>query len=160
MHGLVRLRGLCLNRANAIIALFKVLMYYYSGDSIAAGPIRMESDAPHPTSEDLESYSLGRLAVSPTAALEKHLLICLRCRASLNAIEPYNFVHYTNDGPFYSRITKLRTGMFLARHWGQNLEGGKEFRTYKSAKAYLARTFSQMFPKHICTAWCGFANCI
>jgi hypothetical protein len=114
----------------------------------------------HQSAEDLESYSLGKLAPSRTAAFEQHLLICQGCRARLNAIEPYNFVHYTSDGPFYSRITKLRTGTFLARHWGPSLEGGKEFRTRQGAKAYLARTFSRMFPEHTCTARCGATNYI
>jgi hypothetical protein len=109
----------------------------------------------HQSGEDLESYSLGRLAPSQTAALERHLLTCPPCRARLQAIEPFNLVHYTNAGPFYSRITHLRTGIFLARHWGTNVEGGKEFRTRRGAQAYLDRTFSRMFPEHICTAWCG-----
>jgi len=112
----------------------------------------------HQSGEDLESYSLGKLAPSRTAALERHLLICQRCRAKLNAIEPYNFVHYTSDGRFYSRVTKLRTGTFIARHWGRSLEGGKEFRTRRGAQAYLARTFHRMFQEHICTARCGATN--
>ena len=120
---------------------------------------RMQADIDaHESGEDLECYSLGRLAPSRAAAVERHLLICQRCLAKLNAIEPYNFVHYTSDGPFYSRITKLRTGTFIARHWGRSLEGGKEFRTRKGAKAYLARTFSRMFPEHACTARCGATN--
>ena len=114
----------------------------------------------HQSGEDVESYSLGRLPPSRASALERHLLICRRCQAKLNAIEPYNFVHYTSDGPFYSRVTNLRTGTFIARHWGRSLEGGKEFRTGKGAKAYLARTFSRMFPEHICTARCGATNAI
>jgi len=114
----------------------------------------------HQSPEDMENYSLGRLAPSRTAAFERHLSVCARCRARLRAIEPYNFVHYTGDGPFYSRITKLRMGTFLARHWGRTLEGGKEFRTLQGAKAYLARTFSRMFPEHTCTARCGATNCI
>jgi hypothetical protein len=114
----------------------------------------------HQSGEDLESYSLGRLTPSRTAAFERHLIICQRCRAKLNAIELYNFVHYTSDGPFYSRITKLRTETLLARHWGRSLEGGKEFRTHQGAKAYLARTFSRMFPEHTCTARCGATDCL
>jgi len=114
----------------------------------------------HQSGERLESYSLGKLAPSLTAAFERHILICPGCRAMLKAIEPYNFVHYTSDGPFYSRITKLRAGTFLARHWGRNVEGGKEFRTNAGAKAYLTRTFSRMFPEHICTARCGATDCL
>lgn len=112
----------------------------------------------HQTGEDLESYSLGRLVLCLLPGLEQHLLICQRCRERLTAIEPYNFVHYTGDGPFYSRVTKLRTGMFVARHWGRSLQGGKEFRTCEGAKAYLVRAFSQVFPEHTCTARCGATN--
>jgi|ERR1017187_7745950 hypothetical protein len=121
----------------------------------------MQEDADgHQSGEDLESYSLRSLAPSRTGAFEQHLLFCQQCRARLHAIEPYNFVHYTRDGPIYSRVTKLRTGAFFARHWGENLEGGKEFRTKRGAKAYLARTFARMFPEHKCTARCGATNSI
>ncbi|HXM43381.1 MAG TPA: hypothetical protein VN924_19250 [Bryobacteraceae bacterium] len=109
----------------------------------------------HQSDEDLESYSLGRLASSRTAALEQHLLVCPTCRTELDAIELYNFVHYTREGPFYSRVTKLRTGKLFARHWSRSLEVGKEFRTHHEAKAYPALTFCQMFPHHVCTARCG-----
>jgi len=112
----------------------------------------------HQTGEDLERYSLEGLALSLMPGFEEHLLICQRCRDRLNAIEPYNFIHYTRDGPFYSRVTKLRTGAFFARHWGRSLEGGKEFGARESAKAYLARTFFRMFPEHACTARCGAAG--
>jgi hypothetical protein len=81
--------------------------------------------------------------------------MCGQCRTELNAIEPYNFVHYTREGPFYSRVTKLRTGRLFARHWSRSLEVGKEFRTHHEAKAYPAITFGQMFPHHVCTARCG-----
>jgi len=109
----------------------------------------------HISASELESYSLGRLSPSPVAALEEHLLICERCRDRLTGIEPYNFVHYTIEGPFYSRITRLRTGSFFARHWGLSLRGGKEFRSRQGARAYLARTFAQMFPEHTCSELCG-----
>ena len=109
----------------------------------------------HRTADELENYSLGRLGRTRTGPLEEHLLICEECRGRLTAIEPYNFIHYTSDGPVYSRITKLRTGAFAARHWGRRLDGGREFRTRQGAKAYLIRTFGQMFPEHQCTARCG-----
>ena len=109
----------------------------------------------HQSKEDLESYSLGRLAPDKIASLEQHLLICARCRDKLHAIEPYTSVHFTSDGPVYSRVTKLHAGRYLARHWGQNLEGGKEFGTLAGARSYLARTFTQMFPEHVCTGRCG-----
>jgi hypothetical protein len=109
----------------------------------------------HQSGEDLENYSLGRLAASRMPEVEQHLLVCEQCRTKLSDIEPYNSVHYTRDGPFYSRVTKLRTGALFARYWGRSLEVGKEFQTHQGARAYPARTFSQMFPHHICTAHCG-----
>lgn len=109
----------------------------------------------HRTGDDLENYSLGKLSPPRTRPLEEHLLICRQCGAKLKAIEPYNFVHYTGDGPIYSRVTRLRSGVYVARHWGLRLEGGKEFQSRQGAKAYLVRTFSQMFPEHLCTARCG-----
>jgi hypothetical protein len=112
----------------------------------------------HRSIEDLERYSLRQIDATRTAGLEEHLLICPLCIQKLTQIEPYNFVHHTRQGPFYSRVTRLRTGAFFARHWGRNLEGGKEFRTLAAAKAYLSRSFSQMFPNHVCTARCGSTN--
>ncbi len=113
----------------------------------------------HRTREDLENYSLGKLGPSSLPGFEQHLLICALCRANLNAIEPYNFVHYISDGPFYSRITKLRTGTFVARHWGRSLEGGQEFRAREGGEAYLVRSFFLLFPEHTCTARCGVTFC-
>lgn len=109
----------------------------------------------HQTPEDLENYSLRKLPPPSTARLEEHLLICPQCRDQLSAIEPYSFVHYTSDGAIHSRVTRLRSGIFAARHWGRRLEGGKEFKSRKAARAYLIRTFFQMFPEHVCTPRCG-----
>jgi hypothetical protein len=118
-----------------------------------------ERDLGHQSGEDLERYSLGRLVLRLLPGFEQHQLICQRCREKLTALEPYNFVHYTGDGPFYSRTTKLRTGVFFARHWGRSLEGGKEFRTREGAKAYLVRSFFLLFPEHTCAARCGDTIC-
>ena len=112
----------------------------------------------HRSGTELESYALGRLGDSQTARLEEHLLICGRCTEALLAIETFNLVHYTRQGPFYSRITRLRSGAFFARHWGRDLEGGKEFRTRSGAKGYLTRSFSQMFPEHVCSSRCGWTS--
>lgn len=109
----------------------------------------------HVTDEALEQYSLGRLSSSRTATLEEHLLVCQTCRDRLDRLEPFNLVHDTEDGPFHSRVTKLRTGLFFARHWSLTLEGGKEFGSLRGAKNYLLRTFCQMFPGHTCSDHCG-----
>ncbi len=109
----------------------------------------------HCTDDHLERYSLGRLASSEMPALEEHLLVCPRCTSRLARMEPYNFVHFTADGPIYSRITRLRQGTFFARHWGRSLSGGKQFQSRQGARAYLVRTFALMFPEHVCSRRCG-----
>jgi hypothetical protein len=120
----------------------------------------MIEEKDHWSAETLEEYSLGKLDSSQAALLEEHLLICHQCIAELADIEGFNFIHYTPEGPFYSRVTRLRNGIFFARHWGCELEGGREFRTRGAAKAYLLRSFAQMFPEHICTRRCGSTNAV
>jgi hypothetical protein len=105
----------------------------------------------HISDSVLEAYSLRELAESRTAAVEEHLLVCDCCRARLEAIEPLNFIHFTEDGPIYSRATRLTTGKVVARHWGRELEGGAVFRSVSGARKYLIQSFSQMFPEHTCT---------
>ncbi len=112
----------------------------------------------HLSIAELENYSLGRLDALRVAMLEEHLLVCSQCTEKLTEIEPCNFVHYTREGPFYSRVTRVPTGSFFARHWNRNLEGGRPFRTIAAAKAYLTRSFSQMFPEHVCSRNCGSTN--
>jgi hypothetical protein len=135
-------------------------MMYLNGPWPASSASAPEVIDDHQSREDLEDYSLGRLAPSRIPALEEHLLVCAQCRTELNTIEPCNSVHHTREGLFYSRVTKLRTGGLFAHLWGRNLDIGKEFRAREDAKAYPARAFSQMFPRHVCTARCGAAHCI
>ncbi len=112
----------------------------------------------HVSDGALEEYSLYKLDESSFAALEEHLLVCDFCRARLEAIEPVNFVHYTEDGMIFSRVTRLRTGKVMARHWGKELDGSKVFRRVSAGKKYLSDSFSQMFPEHSCDGRCGPAQ--
>ena len=118
----------------------------------------MQDPNGHWSANQVQNYSLGLLEDAIASELEEHLLICGQCVAALTAIEPFNFIHYTKDGPFYSRVTRLATGKFFARHWGRRIEGGREFRSSAGAKAYLSRSFEEMFPEHVCTANCGPAS--
>ena len=111
--------------------------------------------ADHILNAVLEEYSLRALAKSTVAAVEEHLLVCPRCRAWLDAIEPVNFVHFTEYGPIYSRATLLTTGEVMARHWGKGLDIGRECRSISAARKYLIESFSQMFPEHTCRGQCG-----
>ena len=103
----------------------------------------------------LEEYSLDELVDSRVGAVEEHLRVCDSCRARLEAIEPVNFVHFTEDGPVYSRATRLTTGKVMARHWGRDMDGGRVFGSVSAARKYLSEFFSQMFPEHKCTVPCG-----
>jgi hypothetical protein len=103
----------------------------------------------------LEGYSLDRLPESSLAAVEEHLLVCDQCRVRLEEIEPLKYVHHTEDGPIYVRITRLTTGKVMARHWGQDLHAGRAFGSFYAAKQYLSESFSQMYPEHRCQGSCG-----
>lgn len=109
----------------------------------------------HLSDDALEEYSLDKLSESRSARIEQHLLCCEYCRARLLGIEPVNSVHFTRDGPVYSRITRLATGDMMARHWGSELDGGRVFRSLSAAKRYLSTSCSQMFPEHECDGRCG-----
>ncbi|HUE03511.1 MAG TPA: zf-HC2 domain-containing protein [Bryobacteraceae bacterium] len=109
----------------------------------------------HPSNGSLEEYLLDQLAEADLAGIEEHLLVCDQCRAMLERIEPINYIHYTEDGPVYERITMLTTGAVMARHSGRDLHAGRVFRSFSGAKRYLSESFSQMFPDHICTGLCA-----
>jgi hypothetical protein len=103
----------------------------------------------------LEGYSLQELGPEALEAADCHLLICAACRNRLAGIEPFNTIHYTQDGPFHSRITQLRDDSFTARHAGCQIDGGNAFADLDSACKYLAESFAQMFPEHECSEACG-----
>ena len=104
----------------------------------------------------LERYSLGELGPAALeAVVECHLLVCAACRGRLAVIEPFNTVHYTQDGPVYSRITQLWDGSFAARHWGRQMDGGSRYQDLADARKYLLDSFAQMFPEHHCGEACS-----
>jgi len=109
----------------------------------------------HISDAAFEEYSLDKLKESSVAAVEGHLRVCDHCRTRLKAIEPVNFIHFTDDGPIFSRATKLATGKVMARHWGKELDGGRVFGDASAAMKYLSESFSQMFPEHSCEGQCG-----
>ena len=103
----------------------------------------------------LVDYSVQELGPEALEAAECHLLICAACQKRLAGIEPFNTVHYTKDGLFYSRITQLRDGSFAAHHWGCQIEGGGRYPDLAAACKYLVDSFAQMFPEHECVEGCG-----
>ena len=123
------------------------------------GPFQMHgSVGEHIGAATLEDYSLQELGPEALEAVEGHLLICAACRDRLAGIEPFNTVHYTQNGPFYSRITQLRDGSFSARHWGCQIDGGGRYGDLADACKHLVDSFVQMFPEHACDEACGDAT--
>jgi hypothetical protein len=118
-------------------------------------PARESVSQGHVSDEALEEYSLDRLPESSLATVEEHLLVCGPCRDRLEEIEPVKYLHYTDDGPVYAKITRLTRGKVMARHWGQDLHAGKAFGSFYAAKQYLSAAFFQMYPAHTCKGSCG-----
>ena len=75
----------------------------------------------HPTSGELEAYSLGSASDATLDKVEQHLLICERCRIELALSEQYIWamkraiaspetgkrlrsIHLTEDGPIFGTI--------------------------------------------------------
>lgn len=112
----------------------------------------------HFSDEALEEYSLDRLADYTVVVVREHLLFCDYCRARLEGIEPVNLVHFTEDGPVYSRATRLTIGKVMVRHWGAQLEHGKVCGSVSAASGYLSESFAQMYPEHRCEGRCGPAK--
>jgi len=109
----------------------------------------------HLSDRAIEEYSLDTLTDSGLLAAEEHLLVCGDCRARLAGIEPVKYVHETEDGSVYARITRLRTGKVMARQWGADLHAGRVFGSFCAAQEYLSESFSRMYPEHTCVGACG-----
>ena len=109
----------------------------------------------HIDAATLEQYSLRKLGPEAQKVAECHLLICPPCCERLAGIEPFNIVHYTEEGLFYSRITHLRDGSFCARHWGCQIDGGSSYPDFDGACNYLLESFAHLFPEHECVEACG-----
>src|SRR3954465_866570 len=130
--------------------------------------------ATHVSETDIESLALGRLATADSIRVQRHLFKCGDCLKRLLALEilfaqkelldgdrspppdprkPLFVVHDTGDGFIYSK-TERRGRKWLARHWGEHLNGGRECGTMREANEFLAQSFREMFSEHRCTARC------
>ena len=68
-------------------------------------------------------------------------------------MKPLFFVHDTSDGMVYSRAQR-HGRKWLARHWGDQLDGIGEHSTLEAANRFLIVSFQEMFPEHQCTPRC------
>ena len=127
----------------------------------------------HPRPSELQALSMGRLPTVESLRVQKHLFECPACLHRLLEMEVLNelaeelnshvpkpdrrkplfIVHDTADGLMYSR-TERRGRVWIARHWGPELEGMRVCRTMREANAFLEASFLEMFPEHRCTELC------
>lgn len=116
----------------------------------------------------VERYVLGELAEPELAPLEEHLLICETCRQAVAEMDVFAplmrppgptgraaFSHSTADGPVTLEIQRLPEGKWTARFSGPGLEGQTPAASPREAFAFLRRSFSEMFPEHLCSPACG-----
>ena len=127
--------------------------------------LRLVSDR-HPKTATLELYVVNRLTEPRLGRLEEHLLLCAECQGRVTALDAYHAVldealldvkaqvHYTKDGLIFHWVEVLPNGRYFGRHRGPTLDGGSEFATQKQAKAFLKRSFAEMFPEHRCNRNC------
>lgn len=73
-----------------------------------------------------------------------------------------HLMHQTVIGPIHLEVTEAGGGRWLARYWGQQLEGRQEFGSFRQAERWLWRCFAELFPEHRCGRECipspAFAN--
>jgi hypothetical protein len=143
----------------------------FTTSSITVLPFGSMVQEGHPSSDELEAYSLGLSSGADLEQVEEHLLICERCQNELALTDQYiramktafaslqsgsrlRSVHITEDGPVFGAIHCGADGKWVARHWGRQLDGGRICDSMEEANAYLMESFRQMFPDHQCSEKC------
>ncbi len=124
----------------------------------------------HLDAEVTESYVFRELAEPELAPVDEHLLVCENCRQAVSEMDVFApllrpegargpsraaYVHATADGAITLEIRALPESLWSARFHGHNLEGRSVLESPREACSYLRRSFSEMFPEHLCTAECG-----
>ena len=126
-----------------------------------------------PIEQEIESLALGALSTHDSIRIQRHIYHCGACLKRLieitliqeeegrgpkplclpNSRKPLSFVHDTADGLIYSTVER-HDRRWLARHWGEELNGAKECKTMREANEFLVASFAAMFPEHRCTERC------
>jgi anti-sigma factor RsiW len=126
----------------------------------------------HATEVALVSYALGDLADSETAQVEEHLLVCEACRQVVLETDAFGrlfgdnkrghaavaFAHATGEGLVSLELSALPGSRWLARIRGGELEAQAVLASPREAYRHLRRSFSEMFPEHLCSPECGPAR--
>jgi len=129
----------------------------------------------HPISNDqIDKLATGTLTTHESILVQRHIFDCPDCLRRLievtvdqelqglgpnplwvpNSRAPLSFVHDTADGFIHLKVER-RGRKWVARHWGEHLEGMRECASIREANAYSVASFQEMFPEHRCTDRCG-----
>jgi hypothetical protein len=131
----------------------------------------------HVSENVIKKLALGGLPVADSIRVQRHLFNCRTCLRQLIEIEfamphsdlvtfrfpvvntrkPLFIVHDTADGFVYCQTVKLANGKWMARNWGDELQGARSCKTMREANEHLLSAFNEMFPEHRCTERCGEA---
>jgi hypothetical protein len=65
-----------------------------------------------------------------------------------------HLVHHTENGPIHLEATGAWEGRWLARYWGKQLDGSRDFASFDQAESWLLRCFAELFPDHRCGRRC------
>ena len=129
----------------------------------------------HPSDDELRALTLGQLTTADSIRVQRHVFYCHEpCLHRLIELEvdlqerdlrhppfavehdrrsPLFIRHDTADGLVYMRVER-RGRRWFTRHWGDQLDGGRECRTMREANEAAVTDFQAMFPEHRCTARC------
>jgi hypothetical protein len=128
----------------------------------------------HVSETRIEKLALGKLPTPDSIEVQRHLFNCGPCLHRLIEIEyalaaldlivprgpamnkrkPLFIVHDTADGFVYCQTVRLAHGKWMARNWGDRLQGARECKTMREANEHLLTAFREMFPEHRCTDRC------
>lgn len=123
--------------------------------------------------EQIENLATGKLTTHDSIHVQRHIYECPDCLRRLIEItyvqelegagpkplcapstrKPSSFVHDTADGFVYSKVER-RGRKWIARHWGDQLDGMRLCATVREANEYVVASFQEMFPEHRCTEQC------
>lgn len=129
--------------------------------------------------EQLENLALGKLATNESIRVQRHIFGCPDCLRKLIEItyilelqglgpkplcvppsrKPLSFIHHTADGLINSKV-EHRGRKWIARHWGDELDGMRVCATMREANEYAVASFNQMFPEHRCTERCRMLSSV
>ncbi len=116
----------------------------------------------------VERYVAGELTETELAVVEEHLLVCETCRQAVSEMDVFAallrsegtrrsaaYRHATADGPVILELRSLPESKWSAWIHGSRLDGRAHMGSPHEAYAYLRRSFTEMFPEHLCDEGCG-----